>query len=60
MVGDKMVQRWEIILKKVYGPVTENGVWKLKRNKAAGALGKPRILGEVQMVRIRWAVTSKG
>ena len=52
----KRIAVWERkILRRIYGPKFENGVWRLRCNDELYALyGKPSILGEIKSSRLRW------
>ena len=45
------------ILRKIYGPTSENGSWRIKRNKEIRDLyiNQPDIVAEIKRTRLRWA-----
>lgn len=44
------------ILRKVFGPTNENGIWRIKHNKEIRDLfGAPDIVAEARSRRLRWA-----
>ena len=55
-VDQKRIAAWERkILRRIYGPKLENGVWRSRYNEELYELyGKPSILGEIKSSRLKW------
>lgn len=51
-----MLNTWERkILRKIYGPVQEEGIWRIRMNSELYVLyGEPTIVAEIKSSRIRW------
>jgi hypothetical protein len=50
-----MKRRSRIILRRIYGPACENGVWRIKYNGELYSLYKDLDIGRViKLARIRW------
>lgn len=54
--GEEVLDRWERkILRKIYGPVQENGGWRIRHNvELYNLYQEPRISVEVRKGRLRW------
>ena len=43
------------ILRKIYGPVNENGEWRIRYNKELYELYKSSDITDIKIARLRWA-----
>jgi hypothetical protein len=41
-------------LRKVYGPVTEQGVWKIRRNELGELYKAPDLVVDINRKRLEW------
>jgi hypothetical protein len=53
---ENTLEIWEMkILRKIYGPVTESGVWRIRTNQELMDLcTEPEVISEIRKGRLRW------
>jgi hypothetical protein len=53
---ERSLRTWERkVLRKIYGPVYDNGIWRIRTNKELMALYQELdIVAEIKKVRLRW------
>jgi hypothetical protein len=52
----RSLRTWERkVLRKIYGPVSDNGIWRIRTNKELMALYQELdIVAEIKKARLRW------
>jgi hypothetical protein len=56
---ERSLRTWERkVLRKIYGPAYDNGIWRIRRNKELMALYQELdTVAEIKKARLRWVVT---
>lgn len=56
VIENKLITFENKILRKVYGPICENGLWRIRKNKEIRTLfNEPDIVAKIRSRRLRWA-----
>jgi hypothetical protein len=52
---ERGLRTWERkVLRKIYGPVYDNGIWRIRTNKLTALYQGLNIVAEIKKARLRW------